>query len=141
MKFWPACNACNPLESRDRFRLFPKNYLLVDYLRRHSLEPVRFVVGVSTLAQFFGQEHYENLPGSVLEGMGKLLAKNVRILAFPMPKPDFLAALGTMTNNLEPLPPDLNLVTASALRPKPPMSFLYDFIRATLARSAELNNV
>jgi hypothetical protein len=108
----------------------PQNYQLVDYLRRYTTEPIRFVVGVSTLAQMFGREHYEDLPGSLLEGLGKMLAENVRILAFPMLPADYLAALGAVAGNLEPLRPDIALVTADDIRLKPPINYLYQYIRA-----------
>lgn len=108
----------------------PQNYLLVDYLRRYTIEPIRFVVGVSTLAQMFGSEYYEDLPGSVLEGLGKQLARNVRILVYPMTKADFLAALGAKCAALAPLPAGLEMVTAGDIRLQPPVQFLYDYIRA-----------
>jgi hypothetical protein len=108
---------------------FPQNYLLVDYLRRFTTERIYFVIGVSTLARVFDEQRYRDLPGGLLEGLGKMLAKNVRVLAFPMPTPDYLAALGPLAADFEPLPASLHRVTASDIRLKPPMGFLYDYVR------------
>ncbi len=108
---------------------FPQNYLLVDYLRRFTSERIHFVVGVSTLARVFDPQRYRDLPGGLLEGIGKMLAKNVRILAYPMPKAEFLAAVGAVAGDLEPLAAGVELVTAGDVRLKPPVSFLYRYVR------------
>jgi hypothetical protein len=108
----------------------PQNYLLVAYLQRYTTEPIHLVMGVSTLARMFAREHYEHLPGTLLEGLGKQLAENVRILAFPMPRAEFLAALGSMSGELEPLQAEKELVTVTDVHLKPPANFLYDYIFA-----------
>ncbi len=74
-----------------------QSYNLTDYLRRYSQEPLRFTMGVSTLAMLFAEEYYAELPGGLLEATGKLFANNVRIYVRPMSKVDFdthMAAAG-----------------------------------------------
>ena len=51
---------------------YPQTYRLVEYLRRYTPEAVRFVLGVSSLAQLMESGYYETLPGSLLEGLGRL---------------------------------------------------------------------
>jgi hypothetical protein len=60
--------------------------LLTEYLRRFTAEPVRFVMGGSLLARILEERSYRELPGRLLEGLGKLLAANVKIYAYPMPR-------------------------------------------------------
>jgi hypothetical protein len=64
---------------------FPLPYLLIDYLRRHTTEPIRLVVGVATLAQILRDRFYGGRAGGLLEGVGKLLAANVKVYAYPVP--------------------------------------------------------
>jgi hypothetical protein len=52
----------------------PEGFRLVPYLRRHSHEPIRLVGGVTLLARTLQSQFYDTLPGSLLEGMGKLFA-------------------------------------------------------------------
>src|SRR5262249_23106569 len=49
---------------------FGEMYELVDYLRRYTTEPIRFVIGVSLLVRLFEDRFYTELPGRLLEGLG-----------------------------------------------------------------------
>ena len=62
----------------------PGHYLLVGYFRRYTAEPIRVVVGAPGLANLLGEQFYSALPGALLEGLGKLLADNVKIYVFPV---------------------------------------------------------
>jgi hypothetical protein len=73
----------------------PEAFRLVPYLRRHTAEPIRLVGGVTMLARILQAEFYQGLPGSLLEGMGKLFAAGVTLYAFPMPRDAVEAALAT----------------------------------------------
>ncbi len=64
----------------------PEIYLLSRYLRRHSVEPVRFVLGIGTAAKVLHERFYRDLPGTLLEGLGKLLATNVKLYVARMPR-------------------------------------------------------
>ncbi len=63
---------------------FPETYHLPAYLIRYTQEPIRFAMGVSGLVQFFQETYYEKLEGGIIEAMGRLIARNVKIYAFPM---------------------------------------------------------
>jgi hypothetical protein len=56
-------------------------YGLAAYLRRHTAEPIRFVTGVSLLARLMEDRFYDELPGSLLEGLGRTFAENVKVYA------------------------------------------------------------
>ncbi len=88
---------CGPIVASD----FAETYLLARYLRRHSTEPVRFVLSVAGAAKTLHEAFYQDLPGTLLEGLGRLLATNVKLYVAPMPRPAFLASLhdasGTIT--------------------------------------------
>ena len=79
---------------------FPETYLLSRYLRRHSNEPVRFVVSIAAAAKILQETFYQDLPGSLLEGVGKLLATNVKLYVAPMPREALMTALGDISGTL-----------------------------------------
>ncbi len=53
------------------------------YLRRYTAERIGLVVGVPTLARLLEGRHYEDLPGGLLEALGRLLAGPVKIYVYP----------------------------------------------------------
>lgn len=73
-----------------RFREF---YQLTNYLRRYTVEPLAFLMGVSTLVRLFHAEYYERLPGKVLEGLSRLFTEGVGIYVYPMRLGDFMERL------------------------------------------------
>lgn len=110
---------------------YAQTYRLVDYLRRHTSEPVRLALGASAMAHLLQRHFYDALPGNLIEGLGKLLATNVRLYVYPMPLAPFRAAVvGTAIAREELIPADpaTNLVTALDLRPRPPLDHLYRYL-------------
>ena len=105
---------------------FPETYLLIEYLRRYTTEPIRLVVGVANVARLMADEFYAALPGSLLEGLGRLLASNVKVYVKSMPRPLFDAALHALPGLVEPTS---DPVTADALIFKPPIGHLYRYMR------------
>jgi len=79
---------------------FPETYLLSRYLRRYSIEPVRFVMSVATAAKTMHEMFYQDLPGTLLEGLGSLLATNVKLYVAPVPREAFVAAIKHMPGTL-----------------------------------------
>jgi hypothetical protein len=109
---------------------FPLGYLLIDYLRRQTTEPIRFVLGVATLAQILHDHFYGALAGGLLEGVGKLLAANVKLYAYPMPADRFRQAMAGAGEDAIAGELAGGLVTADDLRPTPPADHLYHYLRA-----------
>ena len=62
-------------------------YTLTDFVNRYTREPVRFVVGLSVVIRAF-EDRYSKLAGGFLEALSRLLARNVRIYAYPMTSKD-----------------------------------------------------
>jgi hypothetical protein len=105
-------------------------YEVVHYLRRHTTEPLRLIAGISLLVNIMQERFYQTLPGTLLEGIGKLLAMNVTIYIAPMAVEPFLTALGGLPEGFLLTPPPSGLVTVDDVIPKPPIDHLYKYLRA-----------
>jgi hypothetical protein len=105
---------------------FAETYLLVEYLRRFSTEPIRLLVGASNLARLMAAEFYTALPGRLLEGLGRLLASNVKIYVESMPKAAFDASLKGLAEGVKATS---DPVTAETMHFEPPVAHLYDYVR------------
>ena len=72
-------------------------YRLSSYLRRYSQQPVRYVVGISTLVMLLCDKFYGNSGSSMLEATGKLFSQDARIYVQTMSRDEFelhIAAAG-----------------------------------------------
>jgi hypothetical protein len=110
---------------------FPETHLLARYLRRHSTEPVRFVMSVATAAKTLHESFYQNLPGTLLEGLGRLLATNVKLYVAPMPRQAFVSALQDTSGKLTIRSSGDGLVGLDDLVPAEPASHLVTYLRAS----------
>ena len=110
---------------------FPETYLLTHYLRRHSTEPIRLILGTGALASTMHEAFYQTLPGALLEGLGRLLAINVKLYVAPMPRDAFRAAIANLSGSLEIRTTDNSLVTVDDLMPALPNRHLFDYLRAS----------
>ena len=117
---------CGPVIATD----FPETYLLSRYLRRYSIEPVRFVMGSAAVAKVLHESFYLDLPGALLEGLGKLLATNVKLYVAPMPGEAFAAASRDIRETITVKESANGLVGLDDLRPAPPACQLLDYLRA-----------
>jgi hypothetical protein len=108
---------------------YTENYMLSRYLRRYSTEPVRFILGVATAAKTLHEAFYQNLPGTLLEGLGRLLATNVKLYVVPMPRDAFDAALTGLPGNLTVKDSGSSLVTLDDLVPSVPLLHLLEYLR------------
>jgi len=61
----------------------PELYDMSAYANRYTKSRIHFAVSLSTLARAFANR-YKELPGSLLEGMARLFAQNVRVTVYPM---------------------------------------------------------
>jgi len=109
----------------------PEAYDLVPYLCRYTTEPLRFVGDVSLLAHILQSQFYDALGGSLLEGMGKLFASNVKMYAYPMPRAAVTEALGSGPNRVRIADSKSALVGADDLILEPPSHHLYRYLRDT----------
>lgn len=58
-------------------------YGLKRFLRRYNPNFMALVVGASHLNKLFTEEHYKNLEGGLLEGLGKLLEQKTKLYIYP----------------------------------------------------------
>jgi hypothetical protein len=110
---------------------FPETYLLSRYLRRHSTEPVRFIVSAAAAAKTMHEAFYTGLPGTLLEGLGRLLATNVKLYVTPMRWDAFRTSLGDLSSILEMKSSSNDLVTLDDLTPSGPSRYLFEYLRSS----------
>ena len=107
----------------------PEAYQLAPYLRRYTTEPLRLVGGVSMLAHILQSQLYDELAGSLLEGMGKLFASNVKFYAYPMPRAAVTKALGSGPSRVRVADSKSAVIGADDLILEPPLLHLYRYLR------------
>ena len=110
---------------------YPETYLLAHYLRRYTTEAVRYILSVAAAAQTMHEAFYQDLPGTLLEGLGRLLATNVKLYVAPMPREAFRAALGDASDTIAVRESPNGLVTLDNVAPSTPGRHLFEYLRAT----------
>ena len=58
-------------------------YRLIQYLRRYTDRPIGLPLGVPTLHEIFDEKYYAALDGGILEGLGRLFKKGIRLYVYP----------------------------------------------------------
>jgi hypothetical protein len=58
-------------------------YRLVEYLRRYSDRPIGLPIGIPSPHEIFEEKYYDDLEGGILEGLGRLFKKGVRLYVYP----------------------------------------------------------
>ena len=74
---------------------------------------------------------YRTLPGTLLEGIGRLLATNVKLYVAPMPREAFRAAVADLSSSVVLKGSSDNLVTLHDLMPSVPTLHLFEYLRAS----------
>ena len=110
---------------------FPETHLLSRYLQRYSTEPLRFILTVAAVVKTLHESFYKELPGALLEGIGRLLAANVKLYVASMSPDAFCAALDDLPDAEKQRPRDRGPVTLDTLGLPPPASYLLDYLRAS----------
>jgi hypothetical protein len=102
-------------------------YGMTALVNRYTKEPIRFVVGLSLLVRIW-EYRYNNLPGSFLEALSRLLQQNVRIYAYPMSTKDLEQAVQSISATRWQWANTNGWVSARELQPPPPLDHLYDYV-------------
>jgi hypothetical protein len=105
-------------------------YGMTSLVNRYTKEPIRFVVGLSLLVRIW-EYRYNNLPGSFLEALSRLLPQNVRIYAYPMNSKDLQQAVDSISATHWQWTDTNGWVSARQLHPPPPLDHLYDYVLAS----------
>jgi len=58
-------------------------YRLIQYLRRYTDRAIGLPLGIPSLHEIFEEKYYGNLDGGILEGLGRLFKKGVRLYVYP----------------------------------------------------------
>ena len=90
---------------------FGEYFRLVDYIARHTTEAIGLALGVPSLEEILREKYYTDLEGGILEGLGRLFKKNVRLYAYPR------------------LSSDGQIITADNFRVEPRLHHLYAYLR------------
>ena len=104
-------------------------YSMTTIVNRYTKEPVRFVLGLSLLVRVWDYR-YNNLLGSFLEALSRLLAQNIRIYACPMKSADLEQAIQSISADHWKWTDTNGWVSARQLRPPSPFDHLYDYALA-----------
>lgn len=105
-------------------------YSMTALVNRYTAEHVRFVVGLSLLVRVF-EYRYSQLAGSLMEGLSRLLAQNVRIYAYPMTSKDLRQSIQSLSATTWQWTDTNGWVSANQLRLAPPLGHLYDYVLAS----------
>jgi len=106
-----------------------EGYWLADYLRRHTAEPIRFVIGIAGLFRMWEGGVYTASPGALLENFGRLLYTDVTIYVAPMKMEPFVAALGGLPGGFVMESAESGEMTLEDFLPKPPLDHLLQYLR------------
>lgn len=62
---------------------FAYHYRLSEYLSMFTSNKVVFAIGLDNLVELFKEEYYKELPGGILEAMGRLFKQRVKVFVYP----------------------------------------------------------
>jgi hypothetical protein len=109
---------------------FRENFQLSEYLIRFTKAPIRLVMGIATLVQLFQETYYETLDGGIVEAMGRLIARNVRIYAYAMSSERFRRRFEAFGLDLSFWDyPETGPVTVDNIMPKSHLRHLYVYLK------------
>jgi len=63
---------------------FQEYYKLVDYFAEFTNKQIGFAMGADSITNIFNLKYYNNLKGSILEGVGRLFSNNLKIYLYPI---------------------------------------------------------
>jgi len=108
---------------------YEENYHFVNYLRRHTTEPIRIVLGIAGLFRILEGKVYKATPGALLEAFGRLLYSEVKVYVAPMKMEPFVAALGGLPSGFVMESAASDFMTLEDFVPKQPVDHLYRYLR------------
>jgi len=76
---------------------YQRYYKLLDYFGRFSNERLGIILGLTNLQEIFDPQYYRNLNGGILEGVGRMFNRDVKVYVYPY-KPDTKSLLKTTKN-------------------------------------------
>jgi len=81
---------------------YQRYYKLLDYFGRFTKERIGIILGLTNLQEIFEARFYRHLNGGILEGVGKMFNRDIKVYVYPY-KPDQKSMLKTSKNvNIQP---------------------------------------
>jgi hypothetical protein len=97
------------------------HYRMAAHIRRYTVKPVGFVLGIPALRELFEEKYYTDLDGGILESFGRLFKAGVKLYVYPSRDSE-----------------SDRLITAHNLDVAPNLRLLYAFLRESgLLRAIE----
>jgi hypothetical protein len=103
-------------------------YKMSEYANRYTESRIHFAIGLSVVVRVF-EDGYQDLAGTLLEGVARLFSQNVRLSVYPVAAGELerltrgLAGWGWEERN--------GMVSAEDLRPAKPLDALYQYLLGT----------
>jgi len=66
---------------------YPEYHRLAAYLSRNTQGRIGLAMGAHSLAELFNENYYQDLPGGILEGFGRLFKNKVKLYIYPFRDP------------------------------------------------------
>jgi hypothetical protein len=106
------------------------NYELNTYIRRYSKQPLRYLIGVSTLVMLLSEKFYVNSESELLGAIGKLFTTDVKVYAQPMRLADFRQHLDSagLDSDWHELPDNTDKVSIHNLTFRGPIHSLFQYL-------------
>ena len=81
---------------------YQRYYKLLDYFGRFTKERIGIILGLTNLQEIFEAQFYRHLNGGILEGVGKMFNRDIKVYVYPY-KPDKKTPIKTSKNvNIQP---------------------------------------
>jgi len=106
-----------------------EGYRFVEYLRRHTSEPIRMLIGIAALFKLWDKGILQASPGALLETLGRLFVTDVAVYVAPMAMEPFVAALGGLPAGFVQESAASGPMTLDDFAPPPPLDHLIQYLR------------
>lgn len=81
--FLERVNMLNTIGQNVMISDFREYYKLVEFFSQFKIKKLRIVMGVPSLELFFDEKYYSDLKGGLLEAVGKMFPKNIKLYIYP----------------------------------------------------------
>jgi hypothetical protein len=102
-------------------------YTMSTYVNRYTKSRIHFAIGLTVLVRVL-QDSYRDLTGSLLEGIARLFAQNVRLSVYPMKAEEVERRVKAAGLTGWRWKETNGLVHADELHPDEPVDFLYQYL-------------
>ena len=102
-------------------------YRMSSYLNRYTKSRIHFAIGLRVLVWVFG-DRYEQLAGTLVEGIARLFTQNVRLIVYPTPAEEIQATVHKTGLTGWRWSTSNKMVSAEDLHPPEPLDFLYQYL-------------